>query len=90
MPDPLCCRNKAEYAISRGKIGLVRAGSRELVPLTDCLLQRDESVRVLQALAKMDLRALQGAVTRVNRRGEVMLTLCGTAKEPPILSLIHI
>ena len=86
MPDPLRCRNKAEYAISRGKIGLVRAGSRELVPLTDCLLQRDESVRVLQALAKMDLRALQGAVTRVNRRGEVMLTLCGTAKEPPIRS----
>ena len=35
-------------------------------------------------LAKMDLRGLRGAVTRVNRRGEVMLTLCGTGKEPPI------
>ncbi len=84
MPEPLRCRNKAEYAISGGKIGLVRAGSRDLVPLRDCLLQRKESVRVLQRLAQMDLRALRGAVTRVNRQGEVMLTLCGTGKEPPI------
>lgn len=84
MPEPLRCRNKAEYAISGGKIGFMRAGSRELVPVADCLLQNKESVRVLQALAKMDLHTLRGAVTRVNRRGEVMLTLCGTAKEPPI------
>ena len=84
MPSPLRCRNKMEYAIAEGKIGFMRAGSREVVPVADCLLQRGESARVLQELAQMDLRDLRGAVTRVDRRGEVMLTLCGTGKEPPI------
>ena len=74
MPSPLRCRNKMEYAIAEGKIGFMRAGSREVVPVA----------RVLQELARMDLRDLRGAVTRVDRRGEVMLTLCGTGKEPPI------
>ena len=84
MPEPLRCRNKAEYAIANGKIGFMRSGSREVVPVEDCLLQREESVRVLRQLAQMDLRGLRGAVTRVNRQGEIMLTLCGDGKEPPI------
>lgn len=84
MPEPLRCRNKAEYAIANGKIGFMRSGSREVVPVEDCLLQREESVRVLRQLAQMDLRGLRGAVTRVNRQGEIMLTLCGEGKEPPI------
>ena len=83
-PEPLRCRNKAEYAVADGKIGFMRSGSREVVPLTDCLLQREESARVLRALAQMNLRGLRGAVTRVNRRGEVMLTLCGAAAQPPM------
>ena len=83
MPGPLRCRNKAEYAIGGGKIGFMRAGSRELVPVCDCLLQQEASARAIKQLSKMDLRGLLGAVTRVNRRGEVMLTLCGMGKEPP-------
>ena len=50
---------------------------------TACCSAR-ESVRVLRQLAQMDLRGLRGAVTRVNRQGEIMLTLCGEGKEPPI------
>ena len=69
MPGPLRCRNKAEYAIGGGKIGFMRAGSRELVPVCDCLLQQEASVRAIKQLSKMDLRGLLGAVTRVNRRG---------------------
>ena len=84
MPEPLRCRNKAEYAVSGGKIGFMRAGSREVIPVRDCLLQRAESARVLARLADMDLRGLRGAVTRVNRDGNIMLTLCGTDAEPPI------
>ena len=41
-------------------------------------------MRVLRQLAQMDLRGLRGAVTRVNRQGEIMHTLCGDGKEPPI------
>ena len=33
MPEPLRCRNKAEYAVSGGKIGFMRAGSREVIPV---------------------------------------------------------
>ena len=84
MPEPLRCRNKAEYAVSGNNIGFLRAGSREVVPVEDCLLQREESVRALRQLSREQLRGLRGAVTRVNRRGEVMLTLCGDAPRSPI------
>ena len=84
MPEPLRCRNKAEYAVSGNNIGFLRAGSREVVPVEDCLLQREESVRALRQLSREQLRGLRGAVTRVNRREEVMLTLCGDAPRSPI------
>lgn len=84
-------RNKAEYPIGlengRPVIGAFAKGSRRVIPLEDCLLQRPESVRALRWFAGHlpglplagHLRAL---VTRVNRAGEMMLTLCADA---PIL-----
>ncbi len=84
IDNPLRARNKAEYAIVGGKIGAFRAGSRELVPLCDCLLQQESSVQALRALSAMDLRGLCFAVTRVNRMGEMMLVLSGTAPISPI------
>ena len=33
------------------------------------------------------MRGLQGVVTRVNRKGETMLTLCSTAKQPPFTAV---
>ena len=85
MPSPLRCRNKMEYAIAEGKIGFIarrqpRGRARRGLPVA----ARGGARAVLRELAKIDLRGLRGAVTRVNHRGEVMLTLCGTGKEPPI------
>ena len=82
------CRNKAEYAVSvqdgQVRIGSLEGGSRRIVPLEDCLLQRKESVRVLRWMQeKLGDYACAGRVrylvTRVNRVGETTAVLCADA-----------
>lgn len=82
------CRNKAEYAVSfrDGKllIGSFEGKSRRIVPLTDCLLQKSESIRLLR-WAQAHLSALpcvgrlRFLVTRVNRAGEMCAVFCADA-----------
>ena len=80
-------RNKAEYPIGPGPdgrpiAGAYEGGSHRVLPLTDCLLQKAESVACLNWLNDR-LPRLKGAaqlrflVTRVNRAGETMVTLSG-------------
>lgn len=82
------CRNKAEYAVAvrdgQVRIGSLEGGSRRIVPLEDCLLQREESVRVLRwmqvNLAKHPCAGrVRYLVTRVNRAGETTAVLCADA-----------
>ena len=90
--DPEHTRNKAEFPIGkdgngRPIIGAFAEGSHRIVPLTKCLLQKEPANRALNWFAE-HLPQLRGAshmthlVTRVNRRGEMMLILCADA---PIL-----
>ena len=86
--DPERTRNKAEFPIVRGQIGAYAQGSHQIVPLTDCLLQKEPAAKALEWFSE-NLSQLRGAshmthlVTRVNRKGEMMLTLCTDA---PILA----
>ena len=86
-------RNKAEYPIGPGPdgrltAGAYAAGSHEIIPLDDCLLQKEESVNCLKWL-NARLNELPGAkqlrflVTRVDRRGEMMVTLSGLTPNLP-------
>ena len=85
-------RNKAEYPVAiqdgRAVIGAFARGSHSVIPLTDCLLQREESAEALRWFAANldDLTCaphLKYLVTRVNQSGEMMLVLCADA---PVLS----
>ncbi len=49
MAQPERCRNKAEYAIDGDRIGLRRADGRGILPVEDCLLQQEGSVRAMLA-----------------------------------------
>ena len=82
------CRNKAEYAVSvrdgEVRIGSFEGSSRRVLPLEDCLLQRAESVRVLnwmqECLGKYACAGrVRYLVTRVNRAGETTAVLCADA-----------
>ena len=84
--DPDRSRNKAEYPIAwrdgRPVIGAFVGGSHEVIPLTDCLLQKGESVAALRWFADHlgDIsggKRLRYLVTRVNRAGELMAILSG-------------
>ena len=86
--SPDRARNKAEYPIGeidgRPVIGAYASGSRRIIPLRDCLLQRPESVRALAWFSDhlpdvSAARRLRYLVTRVNRAGELMLILSGDA-----------
>lgn len=85
-------RNKAEYPIinanGRMIIGAYAGNSNRVIPISDCLLQKEESAAALKWFSE-NLNRLSSAqhlkflVTRVNRSGEMMITLSGDA---PILS----
>ena len=86
--NPDRCRNKAEYPIAwqdgRAVIGMHAAGSHGVVPIEDCLLQSESSVRAMRWLGgRLDAmpcaRHLKYLVTRVNRAGELMLVFCADA-----------
>ena len=81
-------RNKAEYVVEmRGgklSIGCFAARSHRVIPVKDCLLQKEESVRLMRWLG----RELPGygcasriryLVTRVNRAGEMCAVLSADA-----------
>ena len=64
---------------------LCAAGSREVVPVEDCLLQREESVRVLRQLrADGSARPARGRDAREPARRESCSHFAATGKEPPI------
>ena len=79
MPRPERYRNKAEYAIEGEKIGLRREGGRSILPVSDCLLQADESVGAMLAmrawLSAHPKTPLMYLVTRVSRAGEMMAVI---------------
>ncbi len=90
--DPERIRNKAEYPIARQDdrtvIGAYAGGSRQVIPLEDCLLQRPQSASALRWFVDhLDglgfASHLKYLVTRVNRAGELMLVLCADAPIQP-------
>jgi len=81
-------RNKAEYAVEMrgGKpvIGCYAARSHKVIPVKDCLLQKEESIRLLnwmqENLAKYPCASrIRYLVTRVNRAGEMTVVLSADA-----------
>ena len=81
-------RNKAEYAVEMRngtlRIGCFASRSHRVIPVEDCLLQKEESIRLMRYLA----RELPGRgcasrirylVTRVNRAGEMCAVLSADA-----------
>ena len=92
-------RNKAEFPVGRDAagrlvVGAHAAGSRAVVPLDDCPLQKPAAVRALRWLAgRLDGLAcaahLTNLVTRVNRAGALMAVLCADAPiEPAVRALV--
>ncbi|MGJ4852027.1 23S rRNA (uracil(1939)-C(5))-methyltransferase RlmD [Bacillota bacterium Meth-B3] len=78
MADPFRTRNKAEYAISGGVIGLREAGGRRVAEVGDCLIQREESVEAMRVARAWlaDAPEFEGyLVTRVTAAGEGMAIL---------------
>lgn len=83
--NPERYRNKAEYAITIKNghpIVGARGTDKSVLALSDCLLQRENSVAALRLISDLlpcvsNAQDLRGLVTRENRKGELMLILTG-------------
>ena len=83
--EQLRTRNKAEYPITDGIVGMRESAGRRVVPIEDCLLQHPLSVGVLRTAAPEIKRSgirYGWLVTRVNCRGEVMVVLSSEGNAP--------
>ena len=82
--NPERARNKAEYAVRDGRVGMIAAGGSGFVEIDDCLLQSEASVRTMRFAASL----LRGTgidgwfVTRTNAAGEVMAILSAQGGAP--------
>ncbi|MBR0138777.1 MAG: class I SAM-dependent RNA methyltransferase, partial [Firmicutes bacterium] len=76
MEHPFRYRNKAEFAVVKGRVGYYAAGSRELIPVEDCLIQQDPAcalARALQAFLKEHPKNIyRHLVVRTSQEGKVM------------------
>ncbi len=76
MEQPFRYRNKAEFAVVKGRVGYYAAGSRELIPVEDCLIQQDPAcslARALQAFLKVHPKNIyRHLVVRTSQEGKVM------------------
>ncbi len=76
---PFRYRNKAEFAVEKGRVGYYAAGSRRLIPVEDCLIQQEPAcalARALQAfLQKHPKNIYRHLVVRTSEAGKVMAIL---------------
>lgn len=78
-------RNKAEYSISNGIVGLRSEIDKRIIPVTDCLLQSKLSIDILNSLrAQINRSHISGwLVTRTNTAGEAMVILSTVSGRAP-------
>lgn len=71
-------RNKAEYPIVNGAVGMFVSGGKRVIPIDTCGLQHPASVNAAITLSGAGLlRGAECLVTRINGAGEFMLIVCG-------------
>ena len=74
--DPLRYRNKAEFAVEKGLVGYYAPGSHRLIPIEDCLIQKEPAAalaRALQAFLKKHPKNIyRHLVVRTSEFGKVM------------------
>lgn len=84
-------RNKAEYPITEGRVGMREGARRSIVEIDDCMLQHLRSVEVLRAAAPLikSSRIRSGwLVTRVTGTGDVMAILSCEGSAPGWLATL--
>ncbi len=100
-------RNKAEFAIATDRqtglpfIGQSEAGSHRIIPMDDCLIQHERSMKAALALSEWMRKnrvpawdaskqgGLRYLVTRVNVHEELMVILCTTGKSVPMIDTLR-
>lgn len=77
--DPFRYRNKAEFAIVKGRVGYYAQGSHTLIPIEDCLIQQDPAIQLAKAmqafLTEHPKNIYRHLVVRISDEGKIMVIL---------------
>lgn len=75
-PCKIKYRNNMQFQVRDGKIGLFAKNSKEIVPIKNCIMQRDSANQVLKIIWNYKkLKDLKRIGIRTNYKGEVLLIL---------------
>ena len=75
-PEKIKYRNNMQFQVRDGKIGLFAKNSKEIIPIKNCIMQRDLANEVLKIMWKYKkLKDLKRIGIRTNYKGEVLLIL---------------
>lgn len=75
-PEKIKYRNNMQFQVRDGKIGLFAKNSKEIIPIKNCIMQRDSANEVLKIMWKYKkLKDLKRIGIRTNYKGEVLLIL---------------
>ncbi|WP_062552209.1 23S rRNA (uracil(1939)-C(5))-methyltransferase RlmD [Peptoniphilus phoceensis] len=75
-PEKIKYRNNMQFQVRDGKIGLFAKNSKEIIPIKNCIMQRDSANEVLRIMWKYKkLKDLKRIGIRTNYKGEVLLIL---------------
>ena len=75
-PEKIKYRNNMQFQVRDGEIGLFAKNSKEIIPIKNCIMQRDSANEVLRIMWKYKkLKDLKRIGIRTNYKGEVLLIL---------------
>lgn len=75
-PEKIKYRNNMQFQVRDGEIGLFAKNSKEIIPIKNCIMQRDSANEVLRIMWRYKkLKDLKRIGIRTNYKGEVLLIL---------------
>ncbi|NMW84925.1 23S rRNA (uracil(1939)-C(5))-methyltransferase RlmD [Peptoniphilus sp. AGMB00490] len=88
-PEKTHYRNNMQFQVRDGIIGLYAKNSKEIVPIKNCIMQKDIANKVLKIMWRYkQLRELKRIGIRTNYRGEVLLILVTKAAKIEIKDIL--
>ncbi len=81
MDDPCRYRNKAEFAVEKGKVGYYGAQSHDLCSPRNCRIQSPEAMAIAAAFERSPVKGVKQLIVRTAETGEVMAILASDRQE---------
>lgn len=88
-PEKIKYRNNMQFQVKDGEIGLFAKNSKEIIPIKNCIMQKDSANEVLRIMWKYKkLKDLKRIGIRTNYKNEVLLILVSKKEKLEIKDIL--